>query len=326
MASTITSRTSTLATPARPDGLNATVAMKVPCRVATTANITLEGEQTIDDIAVVADDRVLVKDQTDSTENGIYVASATNWARATDAADNGDLVLGTEVRVNYGTVGAFRWYCTAADPIVIGTDAITWGQVTGISIGDGDKGDITVTSSGTVFTIDTGAVTAGKIGTDAVTTVKIQADAVTTAKILDGNVTYAKIATAAKATAANVRAGAADVIVTPAIIESAMEDVEIDPTTWAWDAGISFLETMGGNVTIAFPTAVELGTWRTIKLVDTTGTRTINVATSAGFITLNGDNLAITTPAGTSYTIVHMYAISASEIYVTATGPGVAVT
>src|SRR5688572_16983536 len=39
-------------------------AVKVPCLVATTANITLSGAQTIDDIAVVAGNRVLVKDQT----------------------------------------------------------------------------------------------------------------------------------------------------------------------------------------------------------------------------------------------------------------------
>ncbi len=45
-------------------GLVAAAAIKNPCRVATTANITLSGEQTIDGVAVVAADRVLVKSQT----------------------------------------------------------------------------------------------------------------------------------------------------------------------------------------------------------------------------------------------------------------------
>jgi hypothetical protein len=158
MSSTIIDRSSGLGTGATPNGENATISVKVPVRVATTANITLAGEQTIDGVAVVADDRVLVKDQTDQTENGIYLASADAWARTTDCADNGDLVTGTEVRVNAGSTNTGRWYCSSADPIAIGTDNITWAQVTGIIIVDGDKGDVTVSSGGTVWTINASAV------------------------------------------------------------------------------------------------------------------------------------------------------------------------
>lgn len=63
MGSTITDRLA---------GVTASLASKAPVRAATTANITLSGAQTIDAVAVVADDRVLVKNQTDGTENGIY--------------------------------------------------------------------------------------------------------------------------------------------------------------------------------------------------------------------------------------------------------------
>jgi len=63
MASTTTERLA---------GVMASLAGKAPVRVGTTANITLSAAQTIDGVAVVADDRVLVKDQTDGTENGIY--------------------------------------------------------------------------------------------------------------------------------------------------------------------------------------------------------------------------------------------------------------
>jgi hypothetical protein len=153
MSSTIIDRSSGLGTGATPNGENATISVKVPVRVATTANITLAGEQTIDGVAVVADDRVLVKDQTDQTENGIYLAATGDWSRTTDCADAGDLVTGTEVRVNSGSTNQGRWYCSSADPIAIGTDNITWAQVTGINIGDGSKGDVTVSSSGTVWTI-----------------------------------------------------------------------------------------------------------------------------------------------------------------------------
>ena len=57
---------------------------KLPCRAATTANITLSGTQTIDGITLVAGDRVLVKNQTAGANNGIYEVAAGAWARAYD--------------------------------------------------------------------------------------------------------------------------------------------------------------------------------------------------------------------------------------------------
>src|ERR1041385_1811667 len=50
-------------------------------RVATTANITLSGTQTIDAIAAVAGDLVLVKDQSTQSQNGIYTVAVGAWAR-----------------------------------------------------------------------------------------------------------------------------------------------------------------------------------------------------------------------------------------------------
>jgi len=55
------------------------------CRVATTANITLSGLQIIDGISVAAGDRVLVKDQTNQPDNGVYIAASGAWGRAPDA-------------------------------------------------------------------------------------------------------------------------------------------------------------------------------------------------------------------------------------------------
>jgi hypothetical protein len=51
-------------------GVNPGKAVKSPCKGATITNITLSGEQTIDDISCVTEDRVLVRSQTNSTENG----------------------------------------------------------------------------------------------------------------------------------------------------------------------------------------------------------------------------------------------------------------
>ena len=67
----------------RVTGVSTNQAIKVACRLATTANITLSGAQTIDGVSAVAGDRVLVKDQTAGAENGIYKSGA-----GTIATDN----------------------------------------------------------------------------------------------------------------------------------------------------------------------------------------------------------------------------------------------
>ena len=53
-------------------------------KCATTTSITLTGLQTIDTYTTLAGDRVLVKNQGTSSQNGIYIASASAWTRATD--------------------------------------------------------------------------------------------------------------------------------------------------------------------------------------------------------------------------------------------------
>lgn len=113
----------------RTDGLSSSVAIKGPCRVATTANITLSGVQTIDGVAVVADDRVLVKNQTTASENGIYVVDTGAWRRAKDFSGNRDVKLGTQVYITSGALYASSgWYVSTANPIVIDTTSITFTQ------------------------------------------------------------------------------------------------------------------------------------------------------------------------------------------------------
>jgi len=53
----------------RINGLVGSIAIKVPCHAATTANITLSGTQTVDGVALVSNNRCLVKDQTIASEN-----------------------------------------------------------------------------------------------------------------------------------------------------------------------------------------------------------------------------------------------------------------
>lgn len=95
-----------------------------PVAVATTANITLSGEQTIDGVLTSAS-RVLVKDQTAPGENGIYVSASGAWARASDM-DAAGVVAGTAVSVAGGTVGEATTWITYSEVTTLGTDAIEW--------------------------------------------------------------------------------------------------------------------------------------------------------------------------------------------------------
>ena len=107
-------------------GANASKAVKAPADLATTANITLSGEQTIDG-TTTSESRVLVKDQTDASENGIYDTAAGAWERAADCDGPGDLTTGTWIYVAGGTANGGNIYIlTTTGTITIGTTNLTW--------------------------------------------------------------------------------------------------------------------------------------------------------------------------------------------------------
>ncbi|TPJ32016.1 hypothetical protein [Mesorhizobium sp. B2-8-3] len=95
-----------------------------PVRLATTANITLYGLQTIDGVLTQVGDRILVKDQADQTQNGIYTASEGQWFRAADARAARTMQKGTTVHVQEGAVSADRVYAFETLDPVIGADPI----------------------------------------------------------------------------------------------------------------------------------------------------------------------------------------------------------
>lgn len=110
----------------RNGGFSGDVAIKQPCLVATTANIVLSGLLTIDGVVLVADDRVLVKDQTTGANNGIYLASESTWARASDFDGARDIVKGTLILVTSGnTYANFVFQLSTTSP-VIGTSSLTF--------------------------------------------------------------------------------------------------------------------------------------------------------------------------------------------------------
>lgn len=152
--------------------LNSAVAgysWKAPVRAATTANITLSGAQSIDDVSVIAGDRVLVKNQTASSANGIYLAAAGAWTRATDF-DTAAEALGAATFVSEGTTqGNSVWLQTTDAPITLNTTALVFTQIgagasytagNGIAINTGVISvDPTVTARKASATIGDGSAT-----------------------------------------------------------------------------------------------------------------------------------------------------------------------
>lgn len=101
--------------------------------VATTANIALSGIQTVDGVLLTADARVLVKDQAQAKDNGIYVVPASGaWKRAQDADASIEVTPGLFVAVEKGTAnGDSVWQLVTDAPIVLGTTPLTFAVVAG---------------------------------------------------------------------------------------------------------------------------------------------------------------------------------------------------
>jgi hypothetical protein len=95
-------------------------------RAMADSNITLSGTQTIDSVALIAGDRVLVQNQTIPANNGIYVVAAGAWSRSSDATTSAQLVAASTY-VDEGTnYKGSAWVQTAPSPITVGTTAITF--------------------------------------------------------------------------------------------------------------------------------------------------------------------------------------------------------
>jgi hypothetical protein len=123
-----------LTTKAYVDSMSNGLDVKASVRAATTANITLSNTQTVDGVALSVGDRVLVKNQSTGSQNGIYVVASGAWSRATDFDNSPDVEVspGTFFFVEEGTTQADNGYVVSNDTaITIGTTAITFSQFSG---------------------------------------------------------------------------------------------------------------------------------------------------------------------------------------------------
>lgn len=127
------------------------ITWKNAVRAKSTGNVTLSGLQTIDGVASLADGRYLLNSQTDPKQNGIWLMKSGAWVRPTDA-DSGDELWTSTVAVTLGTVNKnTQWTCLNTTGPTIGTDNITYGQISGAGTYAGSAG---VTLTGNLFSAD----------------------------------------------------------------------------------------------------------------------------------------------------------------------------
>jgi microcystin-dependent protein len=147
---------------ARLSGIRTDVSVKRSVVVATAANITLLGLQTIDDVVLTEGDRVLVAAQTAGAENGVYAASSGAWSRVLDFNGSYDVAKGTMIFVTGGTATGDRlYYITNADPITIGTTVLTFNYIlstTAITVADIFPAGMIVMWSGAISAVPLGWV------------------------------------------------------------------------------------------------------------------------------------------------------------------------
>lgn len=156
------------------DSVAAGLQPKTSVRVATTTAGTLassfENGDVVDGVTLATSDRILIKDQADPTENGIYTVNASGApTRGTDT-DTGSELVGALVFVIAGTTNAgTAWVQTTPSPITVGVSNIVWSQFSGSGGGGGGGGSTGTFESVRTLTADTG--TSVSVSRDAISVV-----------------------------------------------------------------------------------------------------------------------------------------------------------
>lgn len=250
------------------------------------ADLTLSAPQTVDGVALIAGDRVLVKDQATGSQNGIYVVAAGAWTRAEDMNASAE-VKGAAVFVTDGTANQGKaWACNNSGAVVLDTTAIAFVQfaspgvytagsgltLTGLDFAVDPDGS-TVGFSGNKLQVKNGGITATQIANNTITATQIANDAIGATQIANDSIALGTkttgnyVATVTGSTAISVTgSGSETALVTLDLADNAVTNAKIA------DNAVNTAEIVDSAVTsakIAAATIVDSNISATAAIVDT---------------------------------------------------------
>ena len=303
--------------------------VKESARAVSSVNVVLSGLQTIDGVALVDGDRILVANQTNPVENGIYTVHTGGWTRAADATTNEQVTPGLFTFVEEGNVGAGTgWVLTSTGPTTLGTTPLPFAQFSSAGVIQAGNG-ITKTGNSISVRSANGGIAVGATGielkTDG-TTLTVGANGIKLADLATGQVligSSAGVATARtisgditidEAGVARISAGAvgAATIGDNSLAPSKLQHGTAGQVLMAGADGTATYTTLTGDVTVNASglTALANNTVNTEELVDgavtlaklaalPVGQILIGTADGNATVTLSGDVLIDATGAVT---------------------------
>ena len=301
---------------------------KAACKCGTTVNITLSGLQTIDGYTTLAGDRVLVKNQTSSQFNGIYIASASTWTRATDM-DVWSEVPGAYTILLNGTQTQTGWVCTAASTGTIDVTAMPWVQFSVVNTYFAGTG---LTLASNTFSI-TNVGTAGTYGSASsvpvfVTNAQGQVTGVTNTPIAIANTAVSGLGTMStqNANAVAITGGSIDGASVGTTTASTVRGTTITATTQFTGAGTGLTGTatslsIGGNAATA-TSATSAGSVTNSVTFNTSGSGGASPITYNGSVAQTISYNTIGAPSTTGTGASGTWGISISGNAATATSAG----
>lgn len=190
------------ATKAYVDSVAQGLSVKTAVRVATTANITLSGTQTIDGVSLSVGDRILVKNQSTGSQNGVYDVASGAWSRSSDSDAGTELVNAFYFVQSGTTLQATGWVQSTPGPITPGTTALVFSQFSGAADYTAGAG---LTKTGLTFDVGTASSSRIVVNADNIDLATTGVSAGTYTKVtLD---TYGRATAATAATTSDIAEG-----------------------------------------------------------------------------------------------------------------------